>query len=94
VSDEFAVPLCRTHHREVHRSGNEADWWTKYGLDPLPVAAALWAQTRPLRPVAQPSNSEQAIEPPAATSDSRPIPPLPKGRRNRKTKPISAAGSP
>jgi ERF superfamily len=24
VSDEFTVPLCRGHHREVHRSGNEA----------------------------------------------------------------------
>ena len=27
VSDEFTVPLCRGHHREVHRSGNEAAWW-------------------------------------------------------------------
>jgi len=24
VSDEYAVPLCRTHHREVHRQGDEA----------------------------------------------------------------------
>ena len=24
VSDEFTVPLCRGHHREVHRSGDEA----------------------------------------------------------------------
>jgi len=23
VSDEFTVPLCRTHHREVHRVGDE-----------------------------------------------------------------------
>ena len=27
VSDEFTVPLCRGHHREVHRSGDEAAWW-------------------------------------------------------------------
>jgi hypothetical protein len=27
VSDEYAVPLCRTHHREVHRQGDEAAWW-------------------------------------------------------------------
>jgi ERF superfamily len=80
VSDEFVVPLCRIHHREVHRSGNEAAWWTTYGLDPLTVAAALWEQTR--RPAAQPENAEL----PAATSDSTSIPPLPKGRRNRKTK--------
>jgi hypothetical protein len=24
VSDEFTVPLCRTHHHEIHRYGNEA----------------------------------------------------------------------
>jgi hypothetical protein len=24
VSDEFTVPLCRGHHREVHRYGDEA----------------------------------------------------------------------
>jgi hypothetical protein len=92
VSDEFVVPLCRTHHREVHRSGNEAAWWAIYRLDPLTVAAALWAQAR--RPAAQPENAEQATELPAATSDSTPIPPLTKARRNRKTKPIIAARSP
>jgi hypothetical protein len=27
ASDEFAVPLCRIHHRLVHRVGNEAAWW-------------------------------------------------------------------
>src|SRR5437868_4074786 len=27
VSDEFTVPLCRSHHRELHRSGNERGWW-------------------------------------------------------------------
>ena len=26
VSDEFAVPLCRGHHRELHRCGDEAEW--------------------------------------------------------------------
>ena len=29
VSDEFTVPLCRGHHREVHRHGDEAAWWEK-----------------------------------------------------------------
>ena len=46
VSDEYVVPLCRTHHREVHRSGKEINWWKKYGLEPLTVASALWARTR------------------------------------------------
>jgi hypothetical protein len=47
VSDEFTVPLCRIHHREVHRDGNEAAWWDRLPIDPLRVAAGLWAQTHP-----------------------------------------------
>jgi hypothetical protein len=27
VSDEFTVPLCRGHHRQVHGHGDEAQWW-------------------------------------------------------------------
>jgi hypothetical protein len=49
VSDEFTVPLCRGHHREVHRSRDEADWWKKAGIDPTVQARALWLQTHPLR---------------------------------------------
>jgi ERF superfamily len=59
VSDEFTVPLCRGHHRELHRRGDEAAWWQKIGIDPFPAAArALWLQTRPLK-------SEKAAEAPA-----------------------------
>jgi len=29
VSDEFTVPLCRGHHREGHRCGDEASWWNR-----------------------------------------------------------------
>jgi hypothetical protein len=47
VSDEFTVPLCRGHHREVHRHGDEAAWWQKVGIDPMPQARALWIETRP-----------------------------------------------
>jgi hypothetical protein len=48
VSDEFTVPLCRGHHREVHRSGDEAAWWAKLGVEPLRAAIALWRATHPL----------------------------------------------
>ena len=48
VSDEFAVPLCRGHHREVHRYGDEAAWWRKAAVDPTVVARALWLKTHPL----------------------------------------------
>src|SRR5499427_3438592 len=46
VSDEFTVPVCRVHHRELHRSGDEAAWWQKLNIDPLPVALKLWQHTR------------------------------------------------
>jgi len=42
VSDEFTVPLCRTHHRKLHAVGNEVAWWKAVNIDPLPVALALW----------------------------------------------------
>jgi hypothetical protein len=48
VSDEFTVPLCRAHHREVHRFGNEESWWRNTGIDPLAAARSLWLETRPL----------------------------------------------
>ena len=48
VSDEFTVPLCRGHHREVHRCGSEADWWRSAGIDPLIAARRLWLETHPL----------------------------------------------
>jgi hypothetical protein len=47
VSDEFTVPLCRGHHRELHRHGDEAGWWKKFGLDPNAVARALWLTSHP-----------------------------------------------
>ena len=46
VSDEFAVPLCRTHHRALHRSGDEAAWWKSTNLDPVMIAQRLWQHTR------------------------------------------------
>ena len=48
VSDEFTVPLCRAHHRELHRTGKELDWWTKAGLEPISLARKLWLETHPL----------------------------------------------
>jgi hypothetical protein len=47
VSDEFTVPLCRRHHRELHRHGNERAFWQNQGIDPLPIAAALWERMHP-----------------------------------------------
>jgi hypothetical protein len=35
VSDEFTVPLGRTHHRDNHRFGDEQAWWTEQSIDPV-----------------------------------------------------------
>ena len=48
VSDEFTVPLCRGHHREVHHCGDEAMWWRAANVDPTVAAGALWRETHPL----------------------------------------------
>ena len=46
VSDEFTVPLCRVHHRELHRQGDERAWWSKLNIDPMPIALRFWQHTR------------------------------------------------
>src|SRR6516162_5503358 len=60
VSDEFTVPLCRTHHREIHRCGDEASWWRNSGVEPLVAARTLWLATHPLpREEATTANNEE-----------------------------------
>jgi hypothetical protein len=64
VSDEFTVPLCRGHHREVHRCGDEAAWWNKTGIDPSAAARILWLKTHPLRsPSGAKLQNEANLEP-------------------------------
>ena len=48
VGDEFTVPLCRGHHREVHRCGDEPVWWLKVRINPMSKARELWLKTHPL----------------------------------------------
>jgi hypothetical protein len=45
-SDEFVVPLCRTHHRQNHQVGDEVSWWKQTKIDPLKVALRLWQVSR------------------------------------------------
>ena len=47
VSDEFTVPLCRGHHRQLHQAGDEVAWWDKLKIDALRLARQLWEQTHP-----------------------------------------------
>jgi hypothetical protein len=46
VSDEYTVPVCRLHHRELHNYGDETSWWAGVSIDPLPVALKLWRRSR------------------------------------------------
>jgi hypothetical protein len=47
VSDEFTVPLCRGHHRQLHQAGNEVAWWENLKINALEIAKGLWEQTHP-----------------------------------------------
>ena len=47
VSDEFTVPVCNTHHDQLHRAGDERAFWACQGFgDPLKYAARLWEASR------------------------------------------------
>jgi len=52
VSDEFTVPLCRSHHREVHRVIDEIAWWKQARVDALATAHNLWRKTHPMNALA------------------------------------------
>jgi ERF superfamily len=69
VSDEFAVPLCRVHHRAVHRARDERAWWQAAGIDPIKVARKLWKDTRIDEGKIEPDRAPQAA---AADQTSQP----------------------
>ena len=70
VSDELTVPLCRGHHREVHRYGDEAAWWRNTGIDPTPAARSLWLESHPL-PSAQEKPASNGRPRPQSQSSAR-----------------------
>ena len=45
VSDEFTVPLCATHHHNLHDTTKEREWWQERKIDPLIIARDLWEQS-------------------------------------------------
>lgn len=73
VSDEFTVPLCRTHHRAVHRAQKEMQWWLSLRIAPLQVAETLWQQSQSGSATApeQSANSDRlsGLRPPNRTAD-------------------------
>jgi hypothetical protein len=79
VSDEFTVPLCRGHHRELHRCGDEAAWWKKAVIDPVAQARTLWLKTHPLPTITDESSSAGTTSGSAVDVDQK------KARLNRRT---------
>jgi hypothetical protein len=77
ASDEFAVPLCRSHHRAVHRAGDEKTWWKQAGIDPIKVARKLWKHTHldegriEPEPTAQPASADRPTKTEAQAQKSQ-----------------------
>jgi DNA recombination protein Rad52 len=46
VSDEFTVPLCTTHHQQLHNTTKEREWWQERKINPLIIAGTLWRESR------------------------------------------------
>jgi hypothetical protein len=85
VSDKFTVPVCRVHHLDLHKRGNERSWWEGQRIDPLPIAANLWLSSH-----ADSSVTEIASGPGKATklNGRHPIGGPVARRQNNDTKPI------
>ena len=68
VSDEYTVPVCRVHHRDLHGYGDEASWWAGVGIDPLLIALELWRRSRLTYSLAATGSApfSDAIPPPPA----------------------------
>jgi hypothetical protein len=79
ASHEFTVPLCRMHHREVHRAGDERAWWKAAGIDPLKVAHKLWKEARvnegrlAPNPSSNPDDQKRTLASPDPSSPLRPV---------------------
>ena len=68
VSDEFTVPLCRGHHRQLHQAGDEAAWWGNLDINALEIAKGLWEESRvkTFPAAAQASQQQVLLDPPQA----------------------------
>jgi hypothetical protein len=74
ASDEFTVPLCRIHHRDLHTHGDEIAWWKQFNVDPMPIALQLWQHTRGLSQLPDlnrgPLDQNNALQNPGVTAEA------------------------
>jgi Rad52/22 family double-strand break repair protein len=68
VSDEFTVPLCRGHHRQLHQVGDEVPWWEERKINPLEIAKGLWEKTHPKS--ARSAPPEPSVNAPKSTTEN------------------------
>ena len=74
VSDEYTVPLCRVHHRQVHQRGNEVTFWADLGIDALEIARGLWQESRSVgfTPANSNDHDQSVSDVPVSQSSVRP----------------------
>jgi hypothetical protein len=88
VSDEYTVPLCRGHHRAVHRCGDEATWWRNAKIDPTVTARTLWLETHPLAKGPRTAASTKTLPARASEGDRTTNRPIGKPGPHYETNPI------
>ena len=68
VSDRFTVPICRLHHRELHRRGDERAWWRSKEIEPLAIAAASLGENSRSPSIANPAADDDEADLETASS--------------------------
>ncbi|MGH9553833.1 MAG: hypothetical protein ACRD3W_30920, partial [Terriglobales bacterium] len=62
VSDEFTVPVCATHHHNLHDTTKEREWWQDRKIDPLIIARALWNESQKHLASTGPAESGEVVK--------------------------------
>ena len=78
VSDEFTVPLCRGHHRQLHQAGNEVAWWEGLKINALELPRGFGSRRTqnlrlqiPINPMKMPPRPRQKTNGDAKTDWAR-----------------------
>jgi len=70
VSDVFTVPLCATHHQQLHNTTKEREWWQARKIDPLVIASTLWRESQRRSPDPAQADKEPSPSPKVSSTKS------------------------